>query len=64
MTEIIQVVRFLTVSVLSFAVGMFLVLPVEKFIKKLKSRKVIAKEGEPIFNRLHAQKEGTPVMAG
>lgn len=64
MSEIIQIIRFLTVSVFSFAVGMLLVLPVERLIKKLNTRKMIAKQGAPIFNQLHAQKEGTPVMAG
>jgi len=64
MSEIIQVVRFLAVSVFSFAIGMILVAPVERLIKRLNSRKVIAKQGTPIFNQMHAPKEGTPVMAG
>jgi phospho-N-acetylmuramoyl-pentapeptide-transferase len=64
MEQIIQVMRFIIITVFSFGVGMFLVSPVEKLIRKLNSRKRIAKEGAPIFSQMHAQKEGTPVMAG
>lgn len=64
MVEIAQLIRFLSVTILSFVIGMLLVRPVETLIRRLNSRKVIAKEGAPIFNQMHAQKEGTPVMAG
>ncbi len=60
----IQIIRLVSVSLVAFGVGIVLVVPVEKIIKKLNSRKHIAKQGTPIFNQMHAAKEGTPVMAG
>ncbi|MEW5805404.1 MAG: hypothetical protein AB1721_01610 [Patescibacteria group bacterium] len=64
MELIIQGLRFIVIAVFSFGVGMILVSPVEKLIKRLNSRKRIIKENAPIFSQLHASKEGTPVMAG
>jgi len=60
----IQIIRFVFVVLVAFGVGMVLVVPVEKIITKLNSRKHIAKQGAPIFSQMHAAKEGTPVMAG
>ena len=59
-----QLVRLLFTVLLSFAVAMFLVPPIDRLIRRVKAGKRIAKEGAPIFSQLHQQKEGTPVMAG
>ncbi len=59
-----QILRFLIVAIVSFFVGMVLVKPVDKLIKKIHSFKHIEKENAPIFSQLHAKKEGTPTMAG
>lgn len=64
MELIIQGLRFIVIAVLSFGVGMILVAPVERIIKRLNSRKRVFKENAPIFSQLHRSKEGTPVMAG
>ena len=59
-----QILRFLIVAIVSFFVGIILVKPVDKLIKKIHSFKHIEKENAPIFSQLHAKKEGTPTMAG
>ncbi|HOM68487.1 MAG TPA: phospho-N-acetylmuramoyl-pentapeptide-transferase [Candidatus Paceibacterota bacterium] len=59
-----QILRFLIVAIVSFFVGIILVKPVDKLIKKIHGFKHIEKENAPIFSQLHAKKEGTPTMAG
>ena len=59
-----QLVRVLLTTLLAFGLAMVLVAPVERLIRRLKAGKHIKKEDAPIFSQLHAQKEGTPTMAG
>jgi phospho-N-acetylmuramoyl-pentapeptide-transferase len=59
-----QLIRILITALFSFVAAMLLVSPIDRLIRKLKAGKHIAKDAAPIFSELHAQKEGTPVMAG
>ncbi len=62
---ILQAVRVLGLSMLSFLVAFSLTPLVLRFIKNVKARKQIRPASEaPIYSRLHKNKQGTPTMGG
>lgn len=64
MSDIFQISRILGLAALSFALAMAWTPGLTHFLYKYKLGKQIRAEGAPIFNKLHAKKEGTPTMGG
>ena len=64
MSDIFQISRILGLSSLSFILAMLWTPGLTHFLYKYKLGKQIRSEGAPIFNKLHAKKEGTPTMGG
>ncbi len=59
-----QLIRILTLSLISFGASMAFAPFWLKVLKRLKFGKQIRKEGAPIYHQLHKKKEGTPTAGG
>ena len=61
---LLQLIRILALSALSFGVSMLFAPLWLKVLKKLNFGKQIRNEGAPIYHSLHKKKEGTPTAGG
>lgn len=63
-TEVVEVIRILTLSAGAFVLAMFLTPFWAKILYKYRLGKQIRTEGAPVFASMHKVKEGTPTMGG
>jgi len=62
---IVEAVRVLAISLISFVVALLITPFVFRFILKFNLRKHIrTSDAAPIFSKLHQDKSGTPTMGG